>query len=87
MPEICRFHGIRVFIWFYDHGLPHFHAWYGDARAVVEIQKLIVKEGRLPRNVTRRLLAWAGDHQDELLDAWDASQAGEMPEKIAPPER
>ena len=31
VPEISRFYGIVVSMYFNDHGKPHFHARYGDA--------------------------------------------------------
>jgi hypothetical protein len=33
VPEISRFYGIVVSMYFNDHGTPHFHARYGDAEA------------------------------------------------------
>ena len=29
MPEICRFYGIVIRMYFREHGPPHFHAEYG----------------------------------------------------------
>ena len=36
MPEICRFYGIVIRMFYRDHRLPHFHVEYGDREAVVE---------------------------------------------------
>lgn len=35
MPEICRFYGIVIQMYFNDHAPVHFHARYGSDRAVV----------------------------------------------------
>jgi Domain of unknown function (DUF4160) len=37
MPEISRFLGIVIGMFFNEHGVPHFHAVYGDRRITVEI--------------------------------------------------
>lgn len=37
MPEISRFDGIVVRMYYRDHAPPHFHAEYGDFEIVVEI--------------------------------------------------
>ena len=48
MPEICRFYGIVIRMYFDDHSPPHFHAVYGGAEAVIEIDSLAVLSGHLP---------------------------------------
>ena len=40
MPEVCRFYGIVISIYYNDHGPPHFHARYGDNQAVIGIDSL-----------------------------------------------
>jgi hypothetical protein len=32
MPEICRFLGIVIAMYYNDHEPPHFHAYYGEYR-------------------------------------------------------
>ena len=48
MPEISRFYGIVIYIFFREHDPPHFHAIYGEHEALVGIQTLSVLAGRLP---------------------------------------
>ena len=48
MPEICRFYGIVIRMFFDDHNPPHFHAIYGEHEVVIGIQSLAVLRGRLP---------------------------------------
>ena len=48
MPEISRFFGIVITMYFDEHNPPHFHARYGSDRAAIEIATLQVREGRLP---------------------------------------
>jgi hypothetical protein len=40
MPEIARFYGIVIKLFFGDHPPPHFHAVYGEYNAVFDIETL-----------------------------------------------
>jgi len=51
MPEISRFFGIVIKMFFDDHNPPHFHAEYGGDVALIEIRNLSVFSGRLPPRV------------------------------------
>ena len=51
MPEICRFFGIVIKMFFDDHNPPHFHAEYGDDSALIDIRNLSVFSGRLSPRV------------------------------------
>ena len=51
MPELCRFDGIRVFIYPGDHDPPHFHARRADFGVKVDIHTIGVTKGRMPSNV------------------------------------
>ena len=84
MPEICRFLGVVVKMFFDDHNPPHFHAEYGDHRAQIDIQRCCVLGGSLPPRVTGLVIEWATLHQDELMDDWRRGQSGEKLLKIAP---
>jgi len=49
MPEITRFYGIVIKIFFTkEHNPPHFHAVYGEYNGVFEIRTLEMIEGDLP---------------------------------------
>ncbi len=85
MPEVCRFDGIRVYIYPGDHDPPHFHARRADFRVKVDISSIAVTKGWMPSGVERRLLAWAEDHQAELMEAWGRVRAGRVPDRIAAP--
>ncbi|WP_281167498.1 DUF4160 domain-containing protein [Spirosoma luteum] len=49
MPEISRFYGIIITMYFSDHNPPHFRARYGNDKAECDIQTLQVLAGKLPR--------------------------------------
>jgi len=70
MPEISRFLGIVIAIYWQEHGVPHFHAKYGGQRAVFSIEELRLLEGTLPPRVTAFVLEWAFLHRDELMVDW-----------------
>ncbi len=84
MPEISRFYGIVVRMYFRDHEPPHFHARYAGAEAVIGIRRLTLVRGRLPARALGFVFEWAAHHQDELLAAWERARRGEAPGKIAP---
>lgn len=84
MPEISRFFGIAIRMYFLDHAPPHFHALYGDAEAQIQIDPVRVLAGRLPPRPLALVLQWATLHQSELLANWDRLHADEPPLPIAP---
>jgi hypothetical protein len=74
MPEISRFFGISVYMYYKEHAPPHFHAEYGEYEITVEIEREIVA-GRFPRRALGLVLEWCSLHKAELLDNW--RRAGE----------
>ena len=84
MPEVSRFFGIRIMFFFNDHTPPHFHAIYGELKAVFDIQTLQMTEGALPPRARGFIVEWAAQHQDELMADWNTVRAGQTPAKIAP---
>lgn len=84
MPELSRFYGIVVRMFFNDHGPPHFHAYYGSDEALFAIEPLSLIAGRLPPRATGLLVEWASLHQEELMQAWKRAQSLEPPGTIAP---
>ena len=56
---------------YYDeHGVPHFHAEYGEHSASLAIDTMELLEGRLPRRVLALVLEWAVAHRPELRENW-----------------
>ena len=49
MPELCRFFGIIIRMYYNDHDPPHFHAVYGEDEVLIDIDTLAVIRGELPR--------------------------------------
>ena len=84
MPEICRFFGIIISMNYQDHAPPHFHVRYGDQKALVAIDPLLVIEGRLSPRVLGLVIEWAALHQMELLDNWKLTYDQQKPKRIEP---
>lgn len=84
MPEISRFYGIIVRMYYREHNPPHFHAEYGSDDVVIEIRPIRVYSGTLPRRAFSFVFEWAALHQEELMRNWDLMRDWQAPEKIEP---
>ncbi len=84
MPEICRFFGIVIAMYYDDHTPPHFHVRYGGEQASVLIETIDVLAGRLSPRVRGMVTEWASMHQAELLEDWERSRCGLPLKRVAP---
>lgn len=84
MPEICRFFGIVIKVFYDDHFPPHFHAEYGEHHIRVNITTLSVVEGRFPPKALGLVVEWASLHQRELEQVWERAMRKEPLGNIAP---
>ena len=71
MPEISRFYGIVIKMYFADHAPPHFHAEYAEHEARIAIGSLGVLSGDLPPRAMGLVTEWATLHQRELQALWE----------------
>lgn len=71
MPEITRFLGIVITMYFDEHNPPHFHIKYNEYRASMNIQNLNIIAGNVPAKVRGLVEEWAEINQGELLKMWD----------------
>ena len=79
MPLISEFFGISIYMYYEDHNPPHFHAEYGDNKALIDILNGCVYKGGLPTKQTKLVLAWCEIHYDELMKNWLISkESGEL---------
>ena len=84
MPEISRFFGIIITMYYDDHNPPHFHVRYNEHKAEIGISNLGVLAGKLPPRVMGLVMEWASIHQTELVADWAlACEEAEL-KKIAP---
>jgi hypothetical protein len=84
MPTISIFFGLTIRMYYNDHAPPHFHAYYGEFTAVVEIGSLSVRHGHLPRRALAMVLEWAAEHRADLMTNWTLAQAHQPLNKIQP---
>ena len=75
MPTISEFFGIVIRMYYEEHGVPHFHAYYSGDEASLAIESLEVLEGKLPRRALALILEWALEHRPELRDNWSLANA------------
>lgn len=83
MPEISRFLGIVIAIYYRDHRPPHFHAKYGGYEVVVFIEDEIV-EGRFPRRALQHVMEWYAMHRQELMENWSLAEQRKPLKPIEP---
>ena len=69
MPEISRFFGIVIKMFYRDHAPPHFHAVYGEHKIVVHWESGVV-EGQFPGRALSLVLEWCRLHSAELDEDW-----------------
>ncbi|MES1244328.1 MAG: DUF4160 domain-containing protein [Acidobacteriota bacterium] len=84
MPEISRFYGMIILMFYNDHAPPHFHVRHAADRAIVGIESLRLLEGRLSPRALRMVLEWAALHQSELLEDWQRARSQEPLSAIEP---
>jgi hypothetical protein len=83
MPEISRFLGIVIGMFYKEHGVPHFHAVYGEHEISFEIESERV-HGQFPPRARRLVVEWAALHKAELLENWQKARQGQPLLPIAP---
>jgi hypothetical protein len=83
MPEISRFLGIVIAMFYRDHTPSHFHAVYGEFEITVEIETGIVN-GQFPPRALAHVLEWFGLHKKELVEDWELAKNRQSLKKIKP---
>ena len=86
MPEISRFCGMIITMYFNDanqHHKPHIHAFYGDYEAVISIEGELLA-GSFPSKQFRMVNGWMAIHEDELYEAWNKAVQNKHFNKIDP---
>jgi len=84
MPEISRFLGISIYMYFNDHGPPHFHAKYNEFRGKITIEDLRLIEGKLPNRIMSFILEWANENRTKLMTNWNSLRETGNYQKIKP---
>ncbi len=84
MPEIARFFGIIIRMFYDDHNPPHFHAEFGDQKAVIDFRGNILIGDLGSRTALKLVREWIDLHQAELAEDWGLARAGKQIKRIAP---
>jgi len=79
VPIIARFYGIIIKMYFKEHGIPHFHAIYGEYNGVFSIETLEMIEGDLPNRAQKMIKEWGMMYKDDLMELWRTQKFRELP--------
>lgn len=83
MPEICRFFGIIVSLYWRDHNPPHIHNHRMRNECSISVLDRIV-DGQAPAKVIAKVNEWIDLHESEILTLWEKAQKGEKLNRIEP---
>lgn len=83
-PEVSRFFGIVVAIYYRDHAPPHFHARYGGNAVEIDIESLAILAGGLTPRALGMVMEWAAAHQAELMADWQLARQSAQLKHIPP---
>jgi len=83
MPELSRFFGIIVSLYWRDHTPPHIHFTYSNFECSISVIDRVVN-GTAPAKVIAKVNKWIDLHEDEILALWEKAQRGEKLNKIEP---
>lgn len=84
MPEVCRFLGMIIAMFYREHNPPHFHVRYNEYKAAISINDLAILEGKLPPKVLGLVIEWASINQEALKANWELAQKRAELKKIPP---
>lgn len=81
MPEIARFYGIVIKMFFKpkEHEPSHIHALYGEYVGIFDLQSRKMIEGDLPKKAQDLVEEWLGLHSDKLQGMWDSQKIDKLP--------
>jgi len=74
MPEIKRFSGFRLLMFFQDENPPHVHIKGSDFAAKIRLSNGELIAGDAPNRVLRQTRRWLEEHRTELLLLWNEFQ-------------
>ena len=83
MPTISMFYGIVIRMYYDDHNPPHFHAFYGDYKAIFSFDGEII-EGTMSSSKKKLIIAWTLIHKEELIANWQLAKNSEILYNINP---
>lgn len=84
MPEISRFFGIIIRMYYSEHNPPHLHAIVKGKRISIDFLGNVLKGTIESRTVLRLIREWIDRHHHELNQNWELTKKGKSPKKIDP---
>ena len=84
MPEISRFFGIIIRMYYAEHEPPHVHAEHQGSQVVLDFRGNILRGNLRSRTALRLAREWIDLHVPELQEDWDLARAGRNLNKIDP---
>jgi len=86
LPEISRFFGIIIRMFYADHNPPHLHAEHESGKVLLDFRGNILQGELRSRTALRLIREWIDVHGAELAEDWELARASKELKKIAPPE-
>lgn len=81
MPEISRFYGIVIRMFFKpkEHNPAHIHALYGEHVGIFDLKTITMTEGDLPYKAQELVTEWIVQNQEALLKMWETQNIHKLP--------
>lgn len=81
MPEISRFYGIIIKMFFKpkEHEPSHIHALYGEYVGIFDLRTMEMTEGDMPIKAQGLIKEWISRNQKSLLQMWDSQKLRKLP--------
>ena len=84
MPEVSRFFGIIIRMFYDEHNPPHFHAEYSGKKAVFDFNGNVIKGNLASKTATKLVREWVDLHESELEEDWTLARESQEIKKITP---
>ena len=79
MPEITRFYGLIIRMFYKEHNPPHIHIEYGEKKGIIDIRAGTMTDGDLPPKALVLAKEWTSAYKEELLDMWEDQKIRRLP--------
>jgi len=84
MPEICRFFGIIIRMFYDDHPPPHIHVEYQGNKAKVDFRGNVLLGDLRSKTALRLVREWVDFHVVALERDWELAREGKPLEYVTP---
>lgn len=81
MPEICRFYGIVIKMFFKpkEHESSHIHAIYGEYVGIFDLNTYAMLEGDLPKKAQELVREWLEINGNQAREMRNSQKIGKLP--------